>query len=102
VADIGQEVRLPLEVAADLVAGHVDILWNQVFNEVGMEGCCNRCCAPCSALSQLLDLGLLDELYRFYHRSYGGQSLVWDEEKNQIDREWLDRAWPGNLGCHSD
>lgn len=96
----GQDVRIPTDVAADLVAGHVHTLWSQVVNDEDMRGCCKRCCAPCHALAELLDLGLLDDLYEIYHRTTGGQSDVWDEDRQEIDRVWFADAWRDDLGCH--
>jgi hypothetical protein len=96
-----QEVCIPVEVASDLVAGHVHHLWNQVVND-DLRGCCKRCCAPCNALSQLLELGLLDDLYEIYHGASGGDSEVWDDQRGEIDRRWFDRAWSQDLGCHVD
>lgn len=96
----GQDIRLPVDVVADLVAGHVNILWSQVVNDVC--GCCTVCCMPCNALHQLLEMDLLDELYQVHHRRSGGESAVWDEKRSQIDRSWLDRAWTGDRFCHEE
>jgi hypothetical protein len=97
----GQDVRIPTDVAADLVAGHLHTLWNQVVNDEDMRGCCKRCCAPCHALSELLDMGLLDDLYEVYLSYSGGRdSDVWDDEKGEIDRAWFANAWRDDLGCH--
>ncbi len=100
----GQDVRIPVDVAADLVAGHIHILWSQVVNEddPDLRGCCKRCCAPCHALAQLLDLGLLDDLYQVHHNATGGQSAVWDENRMEIDRAWFAGAWRDDLGCHEE
>lgn len=93
---------MPLSVAADLVAGHVDTLWNQVVNDEDMHGCCPRCCAPCHALRELLKLGQLDFLYGQYMQVSGGESSVWDTGKQQIDRSWFAGAWRNDLGCHEE
>jgi hypothetical protein len=90
-------VLLPVDVAADLIAGHVDLLWNSWANDSERPGCCVECCAPCHALKELLDLGLLDELYGHYIRKAGAGTetgwSTWDPEKHQVGRRWLYEAW---------
>lgn len=84
--------------AARLVAGHVDILWDQWAN--GDEGgCCPWCCAPCAALKDLLATGQLDELYGTYVDQGFGEMDTWDAERRQVERTWLTEAWSANLGC---
>lgn len=95
----GQDVRIPVDVVADLVAGHLHTLRNQVLDK-DMRGCCKRCCAPCHALAELLDTGLLDDLYEAYYRASGDRSDVWDEGRQEINRTWFANAWRDDLGCH--
>lgn len=90
-------VILPADLAADLVAGHVDMLWNSWANDSKRPGCCVECCAPCHALKELLDMNRLDELYGHYIRRAGsgvetGWS-TWDPVKHQVGRRWLYEAW---------
>lgn len=96
----GVNIAMPLSVTARLVAGHVNILWNQWANE-DLAGCCPKCCAPCSALKELLDLGLLDRLYGVYvEETDAKDSAVWDDAMHEIGRGWLLSAWSADLDCH--
>lgn len=94
-----QQTTMPTLTAARLVAGHVDNLWSQWVNE--REPCCPQCCAPCAALHDLMECGLLDRLYLAYLDSVGGRlSATWDYDKGEINRVWLLEAWkPGSVGC---
>jgi hypothetical protein len=93
---------MPTQIAAWLVAGHVDQLWQQWANETDpdMRGCCNRCCGPCAAMKELYDRGELDALYGAYVGRVGGDMETWDAEKRQVGREWLHEAWSVDPGCH--
>lgn len=94
---------LPTDAAAGLVAGHVDQLWQQWANDTEMPGCCPVCCAPCHALKQLLELGLLDELYGVYADHVGGELSTWDPKQRMVRRDWLEQAWSVDRGgCHQD
>lgn len=96
----GVNIAMPLSVTARLVAGHVDHLWDQWANS-DRAGCCPVCCAACSALRELLDLGLLDVLYGVYvDEADAHDSDVWDDAMHEIDRSWLLPAWNANLDCH--
>lgn len=94
------ETTMPTHVAAWLVAGHVDNLWQQWANDEEVPGCCPQCCGPCAGLKELLDLGLLDELYGAYVDQFGGYMLTWDAAKRQVGRDWLLAAWSVDRGCH--
>lgn len=76
-------------VERDVIARLIEAELDQVWLADHLEGCCSRCCGPCSALQRLLDLGQLDDLVR--PRAAG--SDWWDAEHNQVDRAWLARAW---------
>ena len=93
---------MPTLVAAQLVAGHVDLLWSQWANDIEQAGCCTSCCAPCAALYELKCLGLLDGLYKAYLDSAGGDlSAAWDYDKDQVNRVWLLQAWGwGQVNCN--
>jgi hypothetical protein len=97
-----QWTTMPTLTAARLVAGHVDLLWGQWVNE--SEGCCAHCCAPCAALKDLMDCGLLDDLYRAYMNSASaGLIAVWDYDKDEINRRWLLDAWrSGSADCNHE
>lgn len=90
---------MPTLVAARLVAGHVNLLWQQWANDEEHPGCCPTCCGPCSALYDLRELGLLDELYGAYADHVGGEMETWDPVARQVRRAWLDEAWGVDLGC---
>ena len=93
-------VSMPTLVAARLVAGHVDLLWQAWANGPDdARGCCPVCCGPCSALKDLLDAGLLDELYGTYVDQGFGEMETWDAEKRQVGRKWLLEAWAVDMGC---
>ncbi len=66
------------------------------------QGCCPRCCGPCSVLRELLGEGQLDRLVRAWPAHQ--QSAWWDEDRQEVDRAWLRGAWAkaDQQGCHSD
>lgn len=98
----GSKIAMPLSATARLVAGHVHILWRQWANE-NLGGCCPTCCAACSALKELLDVGLLDVLYGVYvEESDAEDSAIWDDILQEVDRKWLLSAWNANLDCHEE
>lgn len=86
------DVTLPAPVAEMLIAGHLNILWRD--NE---DGCCSTCCGPCWALKTLLDAGRLDALVR----DYGRGCSWWNQAADEVDREWLAKAWR-ETSCHED
>lgn len=95
-------ITLPTLAAARLVAGHVDILWQQTQNgDEDFRGCCPQCCAPCAALKELLATGQLDFLYGEYLASTGGfDTETYDAPMGQVGREWLLKAWSVDRVCH--
>lgn len=97
-----ETLALPMSILAPLVAGHVNILWDQTVNQEEEDaGCCQVCCAPCRALADLIQMDVLDSIYAAYLDQSGGRdSAVWDRKNNQIDRNWLSKAWPSDFECH--
>lgn len=93
-------VVLPIEVVADLVAGHLTHVWSATESDDPLDpkGCCPVCCAPCHALKWLLDHDWLDTIYA-EHISRTGPTFIWDGEKVQVDRKWLNAAWSVRMGC---
>jgi hypothetical protein len=89
---------MPTIVAAQLVAGHVDILWDEW---AAGRGCCPECCASCGALRDLLESGQLDELYGYYLNHDNGENSAWDNEMHQVGRQWLTEAWSVSLASRS-
>lgn len=87
------DVTMPAEVAEELAAFALAKLWDADQNE---GGCCPRCCPTCAALKRLLDADQLDDIVREQER--GGD--MWDAERDQVDRAWLERAWR-MTECHS-
>ncbi len=63
-------------------------------------GCCPQCCAPCAGLLDLAKAGWLDDWVLFWPDTLP-QTSWWDEERQQVDRDWLRRAWgqTDKLGC---
>jgi hypothetical protein len=99
---VGELMLVEIDILADLVAGHLHTLWQQTIAD-GPEderGCCPDCCAPCHALRELHRRGRLDGLYRYYMDISDGKraSALWDQERNQLDRAWFDKAW-GRMDC---
>lgn len=88
---------MPTRVAAWLVAGHVDQLWQQWANDAEVPGCCPECCGPCAGLKALYDTDQLDSLYGAYVDHVGGQMDTWDAAKRQVGRAWLLEEW--SLPC---
>lgn len=70
---------------------------------VDYHGCCPVCCAPCHAIAELRDAGTLDQWVLAWPDTLPGTSW-WDEEKQQVRRDWLEQAWAyaltGALCCH--
>jgi len=62
------------------------------------DGCCPQCCAPCAALKQLLDAGLLDDLLRPRMQPCGSDER-WDYTADRVDRAILARVWR-MTSCH--
>lgn len=92
----------PMEnkVATFLVAGHLNHLWatmDDVTEEPEFRGCCNVCCGPCWALNRLLETDQLDDICSPYKEGW----VWWDEEKDQINREMLAKAWQ-RKDCHDE
>lgn len=62
------------------------------------EGCCWRCCSPCSVLKQLYDDKRLDDLVRPRHEGeHLGADATWTLAR--VDREFLNHAWR-LTSCH--
>lgn len=94
-------VTVPTRVIAFLVAGHVHHLW-QAWQDPEARGCCTECCGPCWALKELLDRDELDDYYAAYVAETGGPDDIWDVERHEINRKFLDEVWAVDLGCHSE
>lgn len=64
------------------------------------QGCCPRCCGPCSVVKELLDEGQLDYLVQAWPGYQG--SAWWDVQHQQVNRVWLYASWANadQLGCH--
>lgn len=93
-------VTLDGSVMARLVAGHVHNLFGQYLDALGDQGCCNICCPGCSALKDLYDAGLLDVIYARYMEDCAvPEFAVWDSARDQIGRDWLNKAWSVDMGC---
>lgn len=96
------------EWAGMLTRFALDVLWQcspdgaPEGEEASAEGCCPRCCAACCALKGLLDAGQLDAWVLAWPDELAG--LAWWTDANQVDREWLVRAWAKAdfAGCHDD
>ena len=93
-------VTLDAQTAARLAAHALNQLWDadQDDEDPEVSGCCPECCGPCVALRQLLDAGQLDDVVRPYVEATGGDWSWW--VNNQVDRDWLTRAWRMTL-CHA-
>jgi hypothetical protein len=91
--------HMPTQTAAFLAAGCFQHLWDQVQDEQS-QGCCPECCAPCSGLRALFELGQLDDLYAAYVEIVGGEHGIWDAAAGRVRRDWLIPAWSVVLGCH--
>lgn len=84
---------IPALELAMLVDGHLSRLWvSSESSDPDDRTCCIRCCGPCCALERLLSLGQLDAIEAVYIEA-AGPSIYWDEDNQQIDREWLARVW---------
>ena len=77
---------------------------NELF--VDDEGCCPECCAPCHALKDLDDEGVLDSVVRLWAEYDDGTPTLtnhswWKEDK--VDREWMYGQWhTGQMNCSHD
>ncbi len=67
------------------------------------EGCCHRCCAPCSVIKELLDSGDLDVWLRQWPDGLNSCAW-WDSAGQHVDRTWLAEAWAGMSEgrCHDE
>lgn len=93
--------RSPDRDAVALLVGHaVGELWAST-EDPELGGCCPQCCGPCSALKRMLEVGTLDWFYDIYV-DLTGATFMWDADKQEVDREWLTRAWSVNRGCHDE
>lgn len=85
----------------------LDRLWQSTSDAApaGREdqyiGCCPQCCAPCVTLRELLEAGELDMWVRGWSDPLVG--TAWWTDANEVDREWLARAWSraDEMGCHA-
>lgn len=68
---------------------------NELFQAEQDEGCCFKCCGPCSVIYEKLLDGTLDRAVAA--RSSG--SSWWDEGQQQVDRQFLHSAWR-LTACH--
>lgn len=95
-----ESLSLPMEVIADLVAGHMSTLWQATESEDPFDpkGCCPECCSPCHAVKWLRDHGLLDMIYAD-HVNRTGSTFIWDDSRMWVDRKWLAAAWSVDMGC---
>lgn len=91
-------VQISQRAIAYLTAGALNHLWSMWATD---ERCCTTCCVPCIALKELLDKGLLDELYGVYMDACdSGHDETWDAENKKVRRDWLDQVWSGPRACH--
>lgn len=68
---------------------------NQISQADIDVGCCPQCCAPCHAVSLLVQDGTLDTIVEPVADGYDW----WDAEAGTVDRDLLHRAWR-MIECH--
>ena len=68
---------------------------NELYHSSQDEGCCYKCCGPCSVIYEKLNDGTLDQAVST--RANG--SIWWDDELEQVDRKFLHDAWC-RVSCH--
>lgn len=91
-------VQISTRAVAYLTAGALSHLWTMWANDTH---CCTECCVQCTALKELLDNGQLDILYGVYMQACEtGHDDTWDEENQQVKRDWLEQVWAGQ--CHEE
>lgn len=71
--------------AGELAVFALDKLWDQWTND--QEGCCPDCCLPCSALDQMRDDEVLNDVIPADHRS----GSWWVD--GGVSSEFLEQAW---------
>lgn len=74
-------------VAQYLFAGSLNLL----AISAGDDGCCTVCCGVCAALAESLRNGDMDRILRGSEVAQG--SDWWDNELDQVNRDWLHSAW---------
>ncbi len=90
-------VTLDKNALAMLVDYALVKIWDFDVNDPEKPKCCPDCCGPCNAIRTLLDAGQLDDIVR---ERMAGNSLIWDDKRDQVDRALLDRVWRMEE-CHS-
>lgn len=82
------------------------VLTHHALNELytSEDGCCTKCCAPCAALKELDEQGILEEVVHLWEFHDDGTPTLIDDgawwKNGKVDRSWMYHQWSiGEVAC---